>query len=260
MQASENTPWRFTRSLVDLKHSADRRAETVSQGLYGESLTVLESVGHWHRVRNRRDGYEGFVEARFVAEAIAAATHQVQSRGTLLFEAPDIKSPLVTHLPYASELALSAEQQGSFACTVDGYYVWSAHCVPLGTATASDLLASAQALFSGTPYLWGGRSPQGCDCSALVQLAAHACGIHLPRDSGDQLAALTDAVSFERRRRNDLVFWKGHVAILSEPDRLWHATAHSLDTRSEPLDAVIERAGPPTAVRRVATLNQAASL
>ncbi len=240
----------YTSMLCDLKRAPSATSETVSQGLYGERLTITESVGGWHRVVNHRDGYEGFVTADAIATANEASTHQVVVRNTLLFESPDIKSSVETGLPFSSELVLSGERHGSFSATTAGAFVWSGHCAPVGRPAEDDLVLAAQKLFTGTPYLWGGRSPHGCDCSALVQLAAHACGLSLPRDSEDQEVALQQRVSPAGRRRGDLVFWPGHVALLMEPETLWHATAHSLNVCREPVADVIDRAGEPSSVRR----------
>ena len=99
--------------------------------------------------------------------------------------------------------------------------------------------------------LWGGRTPDGCDCSGLVQSASRLAGMNIPRDSQPQENATRQEIEFDSRQRGDLVFWPGHVGILSTPDTLFHANAYSMDCRREPLDQVVERAGQPSSVRRL---------
>ena len=224
---------------------------TVSQVLYGEQVELLENSGDWQRIRNQRDGYEGYLPESTLHGVTLASTDMIAVRSSLLFAEPDVKSPVVSDLMYSSELSLTGEICGRFAATACGHHVWVDHCRSLAGRVGNGMVAAAASLFSGTPYLWGGRSPRGCDCSALVQLAAWHTGRRLPRDSGDQEASLAHIVAFESRQADDLVFWPGHVALLVDPDRVLHATAHSLQVCEESLVDVIARAGAPTSVKRL---------
>ena len=245
--------------VADLLAGPDARAPLVSQALLGEAVTVLEAVdgGAWLRVRAALDGYEGVVAgAALDAGEGPAPTHVVTARATLRFPGPGIKSSPATRLPLGARLALVPDaaptDEGLLACA-DGAWAHGAHLAPLGAAPAHRTLLDAAAPWLGAPYLWGGRTPAGCDCSGLVQGAARACGIALPRDSGDQERAVAEAVAPDERRADDLVFWPGHVAIVAaDPALVLHANAHTLSVALEPLADVVARAGAPSSVRRLA--------
>ena len=249
-----------SRPTADLHAAPDGRAERVSQCLFGERVTVLDERGDWYRMRKARDGYEGWLRGGVLDEAgaLPAATHRVGVSATLLFESPDIKSPVPLRLPLGAELALADAVDGTpFARVSRGAdradaYVWNDHCRPVGRPLEGSPIALAQRLFAGTPYLWGGCTPDGADCSGLVQSVAFALGIALPRDSGDQERFLKHEVDPVERGASDLVFWPGHVGLLVDADTLFHATAHCLASVAEPLADVVDRAGGPSSVRRLA--------
>jgi len=109
----------------------------------------------------------------------------------------------------------------------------------------------ARSHFLGAPYLWGGCTPEGLDCSGLVQALAQARGLSIPRDSGDQEKALTNNIAIGEQKSQDIVYWPGHTGILVDPETLLHATAHSLSCVVEPLVDVIQRAGPISSIKRL---------
>ncbi len=131
------------------------------------------------------------------------------------------------------------------------------HLAPLGERE-TDWTAVAER-FLGTPYLWGGKTSLGIDCSGIVQIAFEACGIAAPRDTDMQQAALGTALPLDAGlpplRRGDLVFWKGHVGFMRDAETLLHANAHHMAVASEPLSTTLERLAKrglePTVVRRV---------
>ena len=230
-------------------------AMCISEALYGEIVEVLSYHGDWVAIRQRRDGYEGYVLACHL-QAIDPATclpgtHRVVQRSTLLFQQADIKSPLMHRIPFGAELTLTETVTSSFCKTACGHYVWTAHCLPLTEHYPSGPLELATSLFLGTVYRWGGCTPEGFDCSGLVQVLARSQGFSLPRDSGDQEACLQTNVSAGDYRARDLVFWPGHTGILTSPEEILHATAYFLSCVIEPLENVIERAGPVSSVKRL---------
>lgn len=225
-----------------------------SQLLWGEAVEVFEIDADtglaW--VQNAADGYVGYVPAEGLAPPAAAPTHRVASLGAQGYRAPRLKSRPLATLPWAARVSV-AERQGGYARVAPG--VWVAEALLLALEAPADPAAEAARL-AGVPYLWGGRSQAGIDCSALVQLAFAVAGHALPRDS-DQQAACGQAVARTALDRGDLVFWRGHVGVMLDPAHLVHANAHHMAVVVEPLEEAEARiargdTGPITALRRIA--------
>ncbi len=245
---------RVNRPVSPVRAEPHGDAMRTSEALYGESVQVLSEQAGWCHVRLLKDHYEGHMHRDHLSGSETAAivtTHRVCQRSTLLFAEADMKSQVRHRLPFGAELSLIEQHDSPFSRTGCGHYIWSAHCLPLGADHRAGPLALARSIFLGSPYLWGGRSPEGIDCSGLVQALAHSRGFALPRDSADQEAFLRNDVSPGDYRAQDLAYWPGHTGILVSPDELLHATAHSLSCVIEPLQDVIDRAGPMSSVKRL---------
>ncbi len=239
------------RSAMRKSGAAD--AVAVSELLFGEGFDLYDSEGCWGFGRSTADHYTGWVLLSAVSEPGLPPSHRIAARRAPVFAGPDIKAAVVAELPFHSRFA--ATMSGRFAALETGGYVHLAHVEPIDTRAIQPIAAAR--LFTGAPYVWGGRSPDGVDCSGLVQMALAACGIAAPRDSDQQLAALGTAVPFGERTAGDLIFFPGHVGMLADGDRLFHANAHWMSTVEEPLADVIARleatgiAAPVTGVRRL---------
>src|SRR6185312_11430284 len=156
-----------------------------------------------------------------------------------LLVAPDVKKGARDMLPMNARLAV-AEPHGRFVRLTNGGYVFAPHLAPLGVF-APDWVAMAER-FVGVPYLWGGKTAAGIDCSGLVQTALHAGGIASPRDTDMMESALGAAIALDSvLRRGDLIFWKGHVGLMLDGERLLHANGFSMQVSIEMLAEVRNR-------------------
>jgi len=207
------------------------------QLLFGDRVLVLGANNGWRHVRAEKDGYSGYVTGTSLGPD-QPATHWVSAPSTHVYEAPNLKSPDRMPLSFGSRITVLSIADG-FAETPEGF-IPNVHSNPLGTQMHDPL--DVAALFLGTPYLWGGNSRFGIDCSGLVQAAYLACGRPCPGDSNQQETALgTAQPSGTAPRRGDLLFWKGHVAMVHGPDTLLHANAHHMAVVYEPLAPALER-------------------
>ena len=251
---------RVTAGTAPMRAAPDPSVPFSTELLHGEEIAVYETVGPWSWGQSALDGYVGYVPAPSVAcptlsgEAAPAATHRVATLWANLYPRPALKSPPFAALPFASRVTVGEERDG-LARIAPETWVFLRHLAPLGTAAsgpAPDWVATAER-FVGAPYLWGGRSPAGLDCSALLQLARQSAGHDCPRDSDMQAALGRPLAPDEEAGRGDLVFWRGHVAIMLDGARIVHANGHHMATVVEPLaEAVarIEAAGGGTVTRR----------
>ncbi len=223
-----------------LRHEPVPDAALDTEALKGERVTVYETNEEgWCWGQLERDGYVGWLPANALMAPGPPPTHWVRVLRTLAFPGPAIKLPPVAAYPLGSRLAV-LRAEGPFAVTPSGY-VPVRHLAPRD-AHEADFVAVAER-FLGVPYLWGGKTSLGIDCSGLVQVALHACGAVCPRDSDMQERALGEAVATDVAgvRRGDLVFWKGHVAIVRDPDTVVHAASFHMLVVIEPLADVVAR-------------------
>ena len=235
---------------VSLRRAPSPAAEQLDQLLFGELFEVLDEADGYAFGQAVRDGYVGFVEVAALGGPSATPTHTVRALRTYAFSAPSIKAPPVG-LYSMNALVADEGREGRFVKTSGGWFV-EEHLVPVGHA-AVDYVAIAEQ-FLGAPYYWGGRESLGLDCSGLVQQALYASGRVCPRDS-DQQAEMGEPV--ETLKRGDLVFWRGHVAIMISADRMVHASGFHMAVVVEPLAEAMSRishlgGGEPTAFRRIA--------
>ncbi len=216
---------------------------------FGAALLVVERRDGAVFVQMGRDGYCGWLEAGAVGPAVTA-THWVAAVGTHLYPEPRVQARDRAALPFGARVAV-LEDDGKGA-RVAGGYLPSVHLRPEGE-WFDDPVTVAE-MFLGTPYLWGGNSRDGIDCSGLVQAAWLACGRDCPGDSDMQKGLGVALAEGAVLRRGDLIFWKGHVAIVVDGDRMIHANGHSMDVRHEGIAAAIARiaaqGGGPVVARR----------
>ena len=200
-------------------------AQLESQLLFGEQVDVYEVCGEFSWVRNRTDGYVGYVATNTLENIGPKCSHRVSALRTYVYPKPDLKTQPIDLLSVTSTVHTYGEKNG-FSNTPYGW-VWSAHLSPVDKYETN--LTAVACAFLGTPYLWGGRTSVGLDCSALVQLTLKSCGVNVPRDTDLQennLPKLTDWSGNEKDLiSGDLIFWHGHVAIWLGNNHLIHANA-----------------------------------
>ena len=231
-----------TEALAPLRRAPAADAEQLTQALRGERVTIYDRNGEgfaWGQLNS--DGYVGWIPDAALAKPAAAPTHKITALRTFAFPAPSIKLPPVTSLPMGARVTV-AREDGMFAVTPDGHHLPRSHLGSLD-AYALDFVAVAER-FVGTPYLWGGKSAFGIDCSGLVQVALTSAGTGCPRDSDmqcDGLGRALSAAESHHLQRGDLIFWKGHVAIVRDADTIVHANAHHMATVIENTREAIAR-------------------
>ncbi|TJV05463.1 MAG: NlpC/P60 family protein [Mesorhizobium sp.] len=252
-------PARITASVADLRKAPRPDAGINTQLLFGDDVLVFEDREGWAWVQAERDGYVGYIADMMLGGRDRAPTHIVSVPRTFLYPGPDLRFPIAGQLSMGSMVTVTgaAETRGThYAVLPSGEAVISGHLRPIGER-ASDYVSVAE-MFLGTPYLWGGVSGFGIDCSGLVQLAMRMAGKNVLRDSDMQAASIGEPLDpgadFSGLRRGDLVFWKGHVAVMTDAETMIHANGHTMLVSREGLKDAIARIGylygGPTGFRR----------
>jgi len=222
-----------------LRRSPSPDAPLDTEALKGERVTIYESSEEgWSWGQLASDGYVGWLPTSALRDPGPPTTHRVAVPRTLVFPGPSIRLPPVEGLSLGCRLAVM-RIDGPLAVTDSNAFVPASHLKPLDTREP-DFVAVAER-FLGVPYLWGGKTSLGLDCSGLVQLALTACGIACPRDSDMQERALGTGVPLSDLRRGDLLFWEGHVAIARDATTLVHANAFHMAVAIEPVAEAVVR-------------------
>ena len=228
--------------IAPLRQQPFTGAELATQALKGERVTIYDRNGEgWAWGQLAADHYVGWLPEAALAASAAAPTHKISALRSFAFPGPSIKLPPVETLPMASTLAVTREE-ASFVVTHEGWFVPKQHVVGLDHIEP-DYVAIAER-FVGTPYLWGGKSSLGIDCSGLVQVSLEAAGTGCPRDSDMQREGLGRMLEPNERpqlQRGDLIFWKGHVAIVRDRTTMVHANAYHMATVIEPIEPALAR-------------------
>jgi hypothetical protein len=261
--AGASTRYQVTAGVAAIRATPCPDGEMVTQALHGERVRVFREDGAFAQVQLEHDRYTGWALMDALSAPHIETTHRVHALRTYAFSEPDLKSAPRFLISLNSQVAVEGAENGFAKCARAGW-VFEGHLSP-GDVFESDP-ASVAERFAGTPYLWGGRESLGLDCTGLTCAAFAACGLTLPRDSDMQLAwcgtPVDDWQGAAMLQRGDLVFWKGHVAIMLDDSRLIHSNAFHMATAIEPLDSAIRRIAPrygdPVGVRRIAIDEEAA--
>ncbi|MFW7358430.1 MAG: NlpC/P60 family protein [Brucella sp.] len=253
------TAMQVSASVVDLRAEPRMDSGPQTQMIFGDHLRVFEEMDGWSWVQAERDGYTGYVSSAALEQPAGTETHLVIVPRTFVYPGSDLRFPHTKALSLGSRVRIvgAAETRGTkYALLESGEALIASHLAPIGDH-AADYVAVAETLLH-TPYLWGGTSGFGIDCSGLVQLCMWVAGRTVLRDSDMQqntLGEITEPdATYSNLKRGDLVFWKGHVAICASPDMLIHASGHTMTVTLEPLQDAIKRIAYlydlPTLIRR----------
>ena len=244
-------------AIAPLREAPAGDAMLLTQTLKGERVTIYDRNGEgyaWGQLNS--DGYVGWLPDAALGKPTAVPTHKVTALRTFAFPGASIKQPPIDTLSMGALITV-AREDGAFAVTREGWYLPRRHVGGID-AMEPDFVAVAER-FLGTPYLWGGKSSLGIDCSGLVQIALTAAGTGCPRDSDmqqDGLGRTLTPAEMKKPQRGDLIFWKGHVAIVRDAHTIVHANAHHMATAIEnTIEAIarIKAAGSDvTAIKRLA--------
>ncbi len=228
-------------SRAQLRAEPDAGARLLTEVLFGEPFTIYELKNGWVWGQAPLDGYVGYLPARAISPKAKDATHRVSVPLTHVYPEPDIKAPPVISLPLTARLAIAGTEpeQGLVEAEGNGW-VWARHLQEAGKPV--DNFVNTALGFMGAPYLWGGKTIAGIDCSGLVQLALAMKNIAIPRDSDMQPSAIGEPVDEQSElQRGDVVFFPGHVGIMLDAKRLLHANATHMMVTAEPLAEVTAR-------------------
>ncbi len=236
-------------------------APLLTEALVGELATVYDVEESWGWAQLGRDSYVGYIPLDSLSLMIEDPTHWMPARATFVYPTPDMKRPPLMRLTFGSEVTVIG-REGRFYELSRGGFVFVGHLHPM-EERPKDFVRFAER-FIGTPYLWGGRTSHGIDCSGLVQVSLQATGVACPRDSDMQEAELGESlpnVALDAIKRGDLIFWKGHIGIVQSPEWILHASGHQMEVVVEPVRRAVERLaathGPVTSIRRIPGLELA---
>jgi cell wall-associated NlpC family hydrolase len=231
-----------------------------TQFLLGDSVRIFESCDGWSWIQGQRDNYVGYVsDADLAPGEVEPPTHRVIALSTFVYPAPELKLPPLQALSMGSLVTVASEEErrgNRYAILPDGTAIFARHLAPAGEH-ASDFVTVAEC-FMNIPYLWGGTSGFGVDCSGLIQLPMAMAGRTVLRDSYMQEATIGESLDpgpdYTGLRRGDLVFWTGHVGIMTDGKNMLHANGLTMTVAREPLSEAIARIEPvfgkPTSLRR----------
>ena len=222
---------KISSSICDLKKNPTKKSSLETQLIYGEEIKIIKSQGDWCFCQVLNDGYKGWLETKNLGDC-SSFTHVICQPLCHFYEKKNIKSNVLKYLYFNSRINVIEENEIWYTCLLDNQKLYShKKNFKMKNNISSDWVNVAL-LFLKTPYLWGGKSMLGIDCSGLVQLALNHIGIHIPRNANDQYNYFKTKLS-TNLKRGALIFWDGHVAIGLDEEKILHSNGHHFSVEIE---------------------------
>ena len=241
---------RVTTPFADLTSAPDSGSGLEKQIIYGHDVRVFDDQNGKSFIQSLSDGYVGYVSSDCLTSDLSLdATHIVLSPRTFIYPDTNIKSPIVSYRSMGSKITVTDFTKSSgtiYAQLAGGGTIIAKHIFELPDGAPTDYVAVGETLLH-TPYLWGGNTGFGIDCSGLLYLTHLVCGKDILRDTDMQMASLGKEIvgtDYMDLRRGDLIFWKDHVGILTSSDTLLHANGYTMSVSFESLSQAIKRIEP----------------
>ncbi|CAM3688562.1 NlpC/P60 family protein [Litorimonas haliclonae] len=202
---------------------------------------------------SERPGYVGYIPKKSISGDPFEPSHSVSALRAPVFNNPDIKSHITQFLPLNAQVQ-GGKEEGDFIEVGVGAFIHSRHLKALSNLPSGQDYVDFAEMYLGAPYVWGGTGDKGLDCSGLLQMALCAVGRDAPRDADMQEQDLGERLKTtgetDELRRGDLIFWPGHIGIMSDEETLLHANAFHMITAKEPYDQAVNRIGTPRSIKR----------
>jgi cell wall-associated NlpC family hydrolase len=203
--------------LVNLYKKASLKSEVVTQMIYGESFTIINKYSKWMRIRIKEDGYIGYIVKRKVT-AYLNPTHKVSVVSANIYKNSNLKKK-IGKLAYTSKIKV--EKKVAKFAKFQNKWIEVKNIKPINYKD-KNIFRNIE-LFKGIKYKWGGKTFNGIDCSALIQVCLNFNNKFCPRDTNQQANFFKKNINIRNIKKNDIIYWKGHVALALSKKKLIHA-------------------------------------
>tara|TARA_Y100000590_G_scaffold430893_1_gene545072 strand:+ start:2135 stop:2869 length:735 start_codon:yes stop_codon:yes gene_type:complete len=223
-------------SFINVYKKANIKSEIVTQLLYGDQFKKIIEKKSWIKIKNESDQYKGFVKkSNFLSDK--KNTHKVYKLSASLYSKPRIKNKVKKKLSFGSKISV-IEKKGNFY-KFDNLWIKKNDLKKINFRSKN--IFNNIKKFIGIKYKWGGKHFSGIDCSALVQLHVNFNNRFCPRDTKDQIKFFNNKIKLKKIKKNDLIFWKGHVAVAISKKKLVHAYGPLKKTLTMTINKTIDR-------------------
>ncbi len=221
--------------VISLHKKPSVKSEIVTQMIFGESFSVIKKSSKWLKIKIKEDQYKGFIKNKNFYNYLRP-THKVRCLKAKILKFPN-KKKIINEISFGSKIRVT-DKKGKFLKFSKGW-VAKKDVSPI-TFKEKNLFRKIE-IFKNIKYKWGGKSFKGIDCSALVQVFLNFNNKFCPRDAKDQVKYFKKNIKFKELKKNDIIYWKGHVAIALSSKKLIHAYGPFKKTVIMGIDQTIKR-------------------